>query len=185
VPGTLILATVVVGCISGLGYYRLIKLNFSIDTRVPFIMGGITNILMMCLTAGRIWYIRRQGRILSGQTFRRRYDTTVAIILESGLLYCLFIILYVISVTVNNGSPSATVFNGVSWGLVQLGVNIVPTLILVRVGMGRSTENTAPLSLDQSISLTVPSRSRDQKPNSSFGSGESQSVRKTTERDGW
>ncbi|KAJ6556643.1 hypothetical protein DFH09DRAFT_1317955 [Mycena vulgaris] len=86
VPGFLILATVVVGCICGLGYYRLIKLNSYIDPRVPFIMGGTTNILMMCLTAGRIWYIRRKGQILTGHAFRRRYDTAVAIILESGLI---------------------------------------------------------------------------------------------------
>lgn len=39
-----------VGCISGLTYNGLIKLNIHIDPRVPFSMGGATNILLMCLT---------------------------------------------------------------------------------------------------------------------------------------
>lgn len=67
VPGILIIATVgeltisftgviysdvctVVSCITGLGFYGLIKLNIYIDPRVPFSMGGATNILLMCLT---------------------------------------------------------------------------------------------------------------------------------------
>ncbi|KAF8203372.1 hypothetical protein K438DRAFT_1757710 [Mycena galopus ATCC 62051] len=153
-PGIMILATVVGGCITGLGYYGLIKLNIPIDPRVPFVMGGITNISMMSLTAGRIWYIRRELRTVTGlRPLRQRYDTAVAIILESGILYCVCVIIYVISISISKSSlfilqysiiVQGTIFNGVAWGLVQVGVNIVPTLILVRVGMGRSTENTGP-----------------------------------------
>ncbi|KAJ7118305.1 hypothetical protein C8R44DRAFT_790552 [Mycena epipterygia] len=168
VPGALIVVTVVVGCISGLGYYNLITLHPYIDPRVPFIMGGATNILLMCLTAGRIWYIRRQGQILTGKTvFKKQYDTAVAIILESGLIYCLCAILYVTSASINSNSASATIFNGVSWGVFQLGVNIVPTLILVRVGMGRSTENTAPVTstMGRNTAVEYPIfASRDSKP---------------------
>ncbi|KAJ7085329.1 hypothetical protein C8R43DRAFT_1051517 [Mycena crocata] len=154
VPSVLILATVVVALICGLGYYGLINVDFYIDPRVPFSMGA-TNILLMSLTAGRIWYIRREGQVVTGQRFRKRYNTAVAIILESGLLYCICVIIYVVSVSLNHGSTFATIFNGVSWGMVQLGVNIVPTLILVRVGMGRSTENTAPLS-QENITVSYP-----------------------------
>ncbi|KAF7369473.1 hypothetical protein MVEN_00277000 [Mycena venus] len=141
VPAAMILATVVVGCISGLTYYGIVKWGFTIDTRVPFIMGGATNILLMCLTAGRIWYLRREIRALTGQSLRKRYDTAVAIVLESGILYCVCVIIYVIAISTNQTTVFGTIFKGVAWGLVQLGVNIVPTLILVRVGMGRSTEN--------------------------------------------
>jgi hypothetical protein len=42
--------TSAVGCISGLTYNELIKLNIRIDPRVPFSMGAATNILLMCLT---------------------------------------------------------------------------------------------------------------------------------------
>ncbi|KAJ6460454.1 hypothetical protein C8R47DRAFT_1226227 [Mycena vitilis] len=169
-PSTLILATVgepaililvlrhdpdhpVLGCISGLEYYKLISLNTYIDQRVPFSMGGVTAIVLMILTAGRIWYIRRQVGNLTGHV-RKRYDTAVAIILESGVLYCICVVIYVISISIKQNSAFATIFNGVAWAFVQLGVNIVPTLILVRVGMGRSTENTRPLSVD--INLTDP-----------------------------
>ncbi|KAJ7272281.1 hypothetical protein C8J57DRAFT_279925 [Mycena rebaudengoi] len=150
-PAILILATVAVGCISGLGYYGIIKLGVSVDPRVPFSMGAATNVLLMCLTAGRIWYIRREDKIATGQRFRKQYDTAVAIIMESGLLYCVCAIIYVISATLNTGTAFGTIFIGVGWGLVQLGVNIVPTLILVRVGMGRSTENTSPFTGEHNL----------------------------------
>ncbi|KAJ7455845.1 hypothetical protein FB451DRAFT_1564851 [Mycena latifolia] len=187
VPGALILATVVVGCISVLRYYGVITSTSYIDTRVPFIMGGATNILLMCLTAGRIWYIRRKGQLLPGQTIRKRYDTAVAIILESGLIYCLCVIIYIISVSVNNsGSPFATIFNGVSWGLVQLGVNIVPTLILVRVGLGRSTENTAPFTMERTTLTWNTSSSRTPDRKRSATSTDGQLVQgKSDSRDGW
>ncbi|KAF7366060.1 hypothetical protein MVEN_00482200 [Mycena venus] len=146
-PAILILATVVIGCISGLGYYGIAKMSVVIDPRVPFSMGGLTNILLVCLTAGRIFYIRRELQTFTGHSFRKQYDTAVAIILESGLLYSLCVIIYVTSISIKSTSASATIFNGVAWGLVQLGVNIVPTLILVRVGMGRSTENTPSMTL--------------------------------------
>ncbi|KAJ7841602.1 hypothetical protein B0H14DRAFT_2782557 [Mycena olivaceomarginata] len=143
-PAIMIIATGVVGCISGLTYNGLIKLNIHIDPRVPFSMGGATNILLMCLTAGRIWYIRWEVQTLTGPSLWTQFDTAVAIILESGILYCICVIIYVISLSINKSSAFRTIFNGVAWGLVQLGVNIVPTLILVRVGLGRSTENTLP-----------------------------------------
>ncbi|KAF8193588.1 hypothetical protein K438DRAFT_1969482 [Mycena galopus ATCC 62051] len=164
-PGIMILATVVEGCITGLGYYGLIKLNIPIDPRVPFVMGGITNILMMSLTAGRIWYIRRELRTVTGlRPLRQRYDTAVAIILESGILYCVCVIIYVISISISKSSLFGTIFNGVAWGLVQVGVNIVPTLILVRVGMGRSTENTGPSMSESNIESQPIFASRGEQP---------------------
>jgi len=156
-PGMFIFATVVVGSITGLEYAGSITSNSSIDRRVPVGMAGITNILLMCLTAGRIWYIRRQTRPLTEQSSQKRYGTAIAIIFESGVLYSLCVIIYVISTSINSTSASAslpqqtyasrTIFKGVAWAMVQIGVNIVPTLILVRVGLGRSTENTLPTTL--------------------------------------
>ncbi|KAJ7909988.1 hypothetical protein B0H13DRAFT_2013341 [Mycena leptocephala] len=126
-------------------------------------MAGITNILLMCLTAGRIWYIRRQTRPLMEQSSQKRYGTAIAIIFESGVLYSLCVIIYVISTSINSTSASAslpqqtyasrTIFKGVAWAMVQIGVNIVPTLILVRVGLGRSTENTLPTTLGSNFKV--------------------------------
>jgi hypothetical protein len=80
----------------------------------------------MIALAGRIWYIGRQAQIVTGQRFRQRYDTAVAIMyvnsavplntyfmahsrrLESGLLYCLCAIIYVISASLNSGSASVS-----------------------------------------------------------------------------
>ncbi|KAJ7874499.1 hypothetical protein B0H14DRAFT_2717991 [Mycena olivaceomarginata] len=112
-PAIVIIATVG----DGLTYNGLIKLNIHIDPRVPFGMGGTTNILLI-----NSWYIRWEVQTLTGPSLWTQFDTAVAIM---------------------------TIFNGVAWGLVQLGVNIVPTLILVRVGLGCSTETTLPaLSFD-------------------------------------
>ncbi|KAJ7637881.1 hypothetical protein DFH06DRAFT_643499 [Mycena polygramma] len=145
-PGVLILATVVVGCLTGLEFSRLIKINSFFGPKLPFVIAGITNLVLTCLTAGRIWYIRREVQIIGGwRGFRKRYATASAIILESGILYSVFVIIYIVSSSINtdNSSQSGTVFQGVAWAVVQLGVNLVPTLILVRVGLGRSTENAA------------------------------------------
>ncbi|KAJ7195066.1 hypothetical protein GGX14DRAFT_475337, partial [Mycena pura] len=151
-PGILIAATMVVGCLAGLEHYGLISLSSYVDPRVPVGMAGATNVLLTCLTAGRIWYIRREVQSLPGwRASRKRYKTASAIILESGVLYTLCVITYVISCSVKSASPFGTIFQGVAWGLVQLGVNIVPTFILVRVGMGRSTENSLSVTLDRNI----------------------------------
>ncbi|KAJ7036404.1 hypothetical protein C8F04DRAFT_1394271 [Mycena alexandri] len=116
-------------------------------------MAGVTNTLLMFLTAGRIWYIRRESKALSCQSFQKRYATAIAIVLESGVLYSLCVIIYVISTSIKTESASETIFNGVAWSMVQIGVNIAPTLILVRVGMGRSTENTPPPTLGSSYKV--------------------------------
>ncbi|KAJ7206592.1 hypothetical protein GGX14DRAFT_637664 [Mycena pura] len=154
-PGILIVANMVVGCIAGLEWhYGLITLSSYVDPRVPVGMAGATNVLLTCLTAGRIWYIRRKVQTLTGwQASQKRYNTASAIILESGVLYTLCVITYIISCSVKIASPFGTIFQGVAWGLVQLGVNIVPTFILVRVGMGRSTENSpsGSVTLDRNI----------------------------------
>ncbi|KAJ7037329.1 hypothetical protein C8F04DRAFT_1093314 [Mycena alexandri] len=104
----------------------------------------------MFLTAGRIWYIQRESKAMSCQSFQKRYATAIAIVLESGVLYSLCVIIYVISTSIKTKLASETIFNGVAWSMVQIGVNIAPTLILVRVGMGCSTENTPPPTLGSS-----------------------------------
>ncbi|KAF7336385.1 hypothetical protein MVEN_02187100 [Mycena venus] len=107
-----------------------------IDVRVPYIMAGATNVILMCLTAGRIWYMSREARNVHGKAFRRRYHTAIAMILESGALYCLVLLLYIISISLVWESDAVTVFRGVCNGLLGQMINIIPTLIFVRVGMG-------------------------------------------------
>ncbi|KAJ6582904.1 hypothetical protein DFH09DRAFT_278211 [Mycena vulgaris] len=103
-PGLSIFATLVVGCISAIGYD--IKPSTHIDDRLPYIMGAGTNVILVCLTAGRIWYVRRQAHIINDNTFRKRYDTAISMILESGGIYCLVVILEVITQSLNVSSKS-------------------------------------------------------------------------------
>ncbi|KAJ7922028.1 hypothetical protein B0H13DRAFT_2317953 [Mycena leptocephala] len=66
------------------------------------------------------------------------YNTAIVLILESGAIYCLCLILWVISLTTLTPTGEfAAIFSGITGGLVAQIVNIAPTLILVRVGMGR------------------------------------------------
>ncbi|KAJ6590485.1 hypothetical protein DFH09DRAFT_1139472, partial [Mycena vulgaris] len=137
-PGISIFATVVVGCISVVGLD--VDSEPYIDARIPISIGTGTNVILVCLTAGRIWYIRHEAHIVNGNTFRKRYDTAVAMILESGGIYCLLGILEIIVRSFMSAKdPSdyqVLIIGGVIGGMVSQGVNIVPTLILVRVGMG-------------------------------------------------
>ncbi|KAF5391216.1 hypothetical protein D9757_003071 [Collybiopsis confluens] len=85
-----------------------------------------------CL-AGRIWWLGRSSR--TTQKLRRKYDSAVAITLESGVLYPVALIISV-AVTVHRPtSPSMYPF------LVQI-VGIAPTLIIVRTVLGLSVEQS-------------------------------------------
>jgi hypothetical protein len=48
--------TPAVGCITGLGYYGVVKLPF-VDPRVPFIMGASTNVVLMGLTGTQLYLL--------------------------------------------------------------------------------------------------------------------------------
>ncbi|KAJ7261885.1 hypothetical protein C8J57DRAFT_1335639 [Mycena rebaudengoi] len=107
-----------------------------LDPRAAFIMSVLTNVLLMILTAGRIWWRRRDARIVLESKFVKRYDMVIAVILESGAIYCICVVIYVIccSITIR----SLTLFNIVSIfrGALPQIMNIAPTLIVVRVGLG-------------------------------------------------
>ncbi|KAJ6594773.1 hypothetical protein B0H19DRAFT_1096683 [Mycena capillaripes] len=100
----------------------------------------LTNVVLTVLTAGRIWWMRRDACIVLESAHVRKYDTAIAmIILESGAIYCLAIIIYLtaVSVPVLNNSPASDIVRA---ALPQI-MNIVPTLIIVRTGLRRSVGN--------------------------------------------
>ncbi|KAJ7104976.1 hypothetical protein C8R44DRAFT_807365 [Mycena epipterygia] len=139
-PALCILATVVLGFVATVSYDSLTQRHY-IDRRLPFIMGVVTNVFLVCLTAGRIWWVRRESRLLRGTVSREPYHTVIAMILESGSIYCLCMILQVIAQSLAPSNAS-NIFLGISTGFGQQVVNIAPTLIVVRVGLGDSVENT-------------------------------------------
>ncbi|KAJ7834205.1 hypothetical protein B0H14DRAFT_1158411 [Mycena olivaceomarginata] len=55
-----------------------------------------TNLTLMALTAGRIWWIRRHVVTILEPSVTRTYDTVIAMILESGAIYCITIIVYLL-----------------------------------------------------------------------------------------
>ncbi|KAJ6483333.1 hypothetical protein C8R45DRAFT_300717 [Mycena sanguinolenta] len=149
-PAIFILAT------SALGYFTVASNDFAsndlldefppFDIRASFAVSGATNVILMCLTAGRIWYISRAARNINQNTLHRRYHAAIAMILESGTLYSAVLFLQIFALSLASQSDAVQVFRGVSQGLVEQMVNIIPTLIFVRVGMGycRWREESAP-----------------------------------------
>ncbi|KAJ7668924.1 hypothetical protein B0H17DRAFT_1142304 [Mycena rosella] len=147
-PAICILATVVLMIVSWLA--PLDEAPY-IDSRAPFIATLGTNVLLMLLTAGRIWYIARRVRIIHEDhpASRSQYNMAIALILESGAMYCFCLILWVISLT------TAVSPTGES--------NIAPTLILVRVGRGHwqgthDIKSPATDPSDGNIRFRVPSK---------------------------
>ncbi|KAJ7813325.1 hypothetical protein B0H13DRAFT_2382581 [Mycena leptocephala] len=122
--------------VGGLGYFdsgRSIVVsrplfNLSIATSV------FTTFMLISLSAGRIWWLSRKARDVLGQKITTRYNTACVMILESGVLYCVGGIVYIIL----SMTSAFACTNGAILG--QL-VGIAPTIIAVRVGLGKSIES--------------------------------------------
>ncbi|KAJ7309292.1 hypothetical protein DFH08DRAFT_899467 [Mycena albidolilacea] len=96
--------------------------------------------MLMAVTARRIWWIRRDTVSALKPCITRVYGTVIAMILESGAIYCISIILYLICVVCldqQDSLPAISVFRG---AIPQI-MNITPILILVRVGSGSSVSD--------------------------------------------
>ncbi|KAJ7436045.1 hypothetical protein FB451DRAFT_1571223 [Mycena latifolia] len=142
VPMFMILTTTVLGyfCAYNSDYARL---GPYIDFRAAFLLSVVTNLVLMALTAGRIWWIRRDASVLAASAqWARRYETVIAIILESGAIYCFSVVLYVIVVSVLNPEKFSPLVN-VARGAVPQIMNIAPALIVVRTGLGYNVDNAA------------------------------------------
>ncbi|KAF7342284.1 hypothetical protein MVEN_01816500 [Mycena venus] len=90
-PGLLVLSTFVAGCVS------ITSPNDQTLEKTPYIMAAITNFILLFLTAGRIWWIRRNARHIGTTALKDRYSKVIAMIVESGAMYCVFAILLVVT----------------------------------------------------------------------------------------
>ncbi|KAF5329009.1 hypothetical protein D9758_018557 [Tetrapyrgos nigripes] len=107
-----------------------------------------TNLVLTGMIAGRIWYTRYQTnkyltQYQNGAAQSRRYSSLIAIIIESGVLYPMFLILNIILSFGNFPADERlriTHVNGVIDDLLGLIAAISPTLIIVRAGLGLSIE---------------------------------------------
>ncbi|KAF7342285.1 hypothetical protein MVEN_01816600 [Mycena venus] len=131
-PGLLVVSTFVAGCVAIAS--PTVSASQTLQ-QAPYIMAAITNLVLLFLTAGRIWWIRRGARQIGTTGLEDRYSKVIAMIVESGAIYCIFTILLI--VTYPMGFPFA-VLQVIAMHLV----NIVPTLIIVRVGLGQHTQPT-------------------------------------------
>ncbi|KAF8192255.1 hypothetical protein K438DRAFT_1935106 [Mycena galopus ATCC 62051] len=149
IPILMLLTATVLGYLSA--YEFDWTTSYSIDNRIVFIVVLLTNVLLMILTAGRIWWIRRDAAIVLSSAHVQKYDTAIAIILESGAIYCLSIILFLVFDSLSeNSTASEEIFLS---ALPQI-MNIAPTLIIVRVGLGRSVEYAKTGHHQQPLPLT-------------------------------
>ncbi|KAJ6478200.1 hypothetical protein C8R45DRAFT_1006760 [Mycena sanguinolenta] len=113
-------------------------LDFTLSPYPFFGLTLATNVLVTALTAGRIWWICRQSRAYLNTSEQRRYTSSVTILVESGVLYSVALLTYLIVISIPNlintlGEPILQMLTQV--------MGIAPTLIIVRVGLGASVEN--------------------------------------------
>ncbi|KAF7333304.1 hypothetical protein MSAN_02425500 [Mycena sanguinolenta] len=159
----LILPAISILAAAALGYFTVASNDFSsndlldefpvFDIRVSFAVSGATNIVLMCLAAGRIWYISRRARSISQNALHSRYRSTIAMILESGALYSAVLALQIFALSLTSQSDGVQAFRGVSQGLVEQMVNVIPTLIFVRVGMGYCQWREQPTPVDVKVRI--------------------------------
>ncbi|KAJ7458300.1 hypothetical protein B0H11DRAFT_2243008 [Mycena galericulata] len=124
-PSLLILSTLVVGL---WGIFAI-----DTDTPIPFSLALVTNFVLLGLTAGKIWIKGRQTTILLGVQAGRRYNRTLEIMrmrVQPAVLRKRARLL--------DRKRYTTVW-GVAWGALPQVVNIVPLMIMFRVGIARNT----------------------------------------------
>ncbi|KAF5366583.1 hypothetical protein D9758_008937 [Tetrapyrgos nigripes] len=93
-----------------------------------------TNITVTSLIAGRIWWVSRQTSQVLGAKHSRKYSQALEIVIESGAIFAVTqLILLVLYVLRHNAQY--IVFDS----MAQI-MGIVPTLIIVRIGLGMSAE---------------------------------------------
>ncbi|KAF9450827.1 hypothetical protein P691DRAFT_757805 [Macrolepiota fuliginosa MF-IS2] len=105
------------------------------------------NLLVTFLTAIRIWWMARQTSRILGPAIARKYYSAVAIIIESGAIFSLYILMDQVAGTFILDS-----------GLTQV-VGMVPALIIVQVGLGRHTkdiETTVSIVRGETHTLPTP-----------------------------
>ncbi|KAJ7687053.1 hypothetical protein B0H17DRAFT_1136558 [Mycena rosella] len=101
----------------------------------------------MALTVGRIWWLARQARKILGRNVADRYYTVCAMILESGALYLMggiaFLVVAFQLFNFKFSEEIKLILDQLITGgaiLAQL-VAIAPTIIAVRVGLGYSVDS--------------------------------------------
>jgi len=96
-----------------------------------------TNVLASSLAAGRIWWIGRRASFFLSRGSRQTYKNVIAILLESGLVYPVSLIVTIVAFLAPGPTQSPLICIAALYHIV----GIAPTLIIVRVGLGVSTDD--------------------------------------------
>ncbi|KAJ7502586.1 hypothetical protein B0H11DRAFT_1989235 [Mycena galericulata] len=107
-------------------------LGYMIQLPLFFILSLTINLFVPTLVAGRLWWVIRRLRGPSGAVTRRKGRNAMIIILESGLIYSLFVSIHMGFFHFQNPNDE------IIYAALGQVVGIVPTLIIVRVGLGVS-----------------------------------------------
>ncbi|KAF8172522.1 hypothetical protein K438DRAFT_1851339 [Mycena galopus ATCC 62051] len=129
-------------------------LDVFLDATPQFAVILATNFLATGLTAGRIWWISHHARAYLGAAAQRRYAAAIALVVESGMLYSATILAFLI--VISFPSLSSTLEEPLLQIVTQV-MGIAPTLIIVRVGLGVTVEDS--LSTGRTTTITrIPLR---------------------------
>ncbi|THV07159.1 hypothetical protein K435DRAFT_833833 [Dendrothele bispora CBS 962.96] len=108
---------------------------------------------MSCLNhAWRIWKITQQVKTLVKPSVWRRYHHVAAIILESGIAYTIVHIALIVLVVAENNIPVTII------PLFAPVAATVPTVIIVRAGLGVAVENAGAMATSFHVASVVDSR---------------------------
>ncbi|KAJ7290479.1 hypothetical protein C8J57DRAFT_1275951 [Mycena rebaudengoi] len=129
-------------------------LDVFLDATPQFAVILATNFLATGLTAGRIWWISHHSRAYLGAAAQRRYASAIALIVESGMLYSATILAFLI--VISFPSLSSTLEEPLLQIVTQV-MGIAPTLIIVRVGLGVTVEDS-PSTFRTTTTTSIPLR---------------------------
>ncbi|KAJ7473009.1 hypothetical protein B0H11DRAFT_2038038 [Mycena galericulata] len=159
-PAALIVSTIV------LAVFKATAVNlFYSRLREVLVMAAVTNLVLTVLTAGRIWWIKRNAAHVGLHArFRSRYNTALAIIIESGTMYCICGILVLTTIEIEPFASS--IIYGIAVAITFQGVNMIPTLSLVRGTRSAAQSQTSPSS-----NRPIPLTGRNKAADVEFGQG--------------
>lgn len=123
-----------------------------------FAISLATNITVTSLIAGRIWWLSRETAVL-GVKHLRKYHRAIAIIIESGAIYSVSLLILLVLYCLQSNAQY------IAYDALSQIMGIVPTLIIVRVGLGISTQdaNTYATSGDANVLSTFEASSSNRK----------------------
>ncbi|THV07161.1 hypothetical protein K435DRAFT_382293 [Dendrothele bispora CBS 962.96] len=117
-----------------------------------FALNMLTNLVITSLNAWRIWKITQQVETLVKPSVWKRYHHVVAITLESGIAYTIAHIALIVVVVAVNNIPVTVI------PLFVLVAATVPTVIIVRAGLGVAVENAGAMATSFHVASVVDSR---------------------------